>query len=565
MIPDNPHDIGLPHNTWRPGQRKNAQWCLDVDGVGIMEMPVGSGKTALSAACAYDHRVTALCRTKNLQVENYGALYGFNVLHGKNSYKCVHPDAQPGATCADCLHVERGEGGRGMHSCEYSGSCEYLVQKATVLGSRKASLNYAYWLSSFGVRQRPTEYLFLDECHQLPDLVLDWAGCTVNNTERSKWNLPYFPLAASKAVSSKQSLVHVEDTSTDKVVDWLAESANILESTLSQLTPVDRYGRQLPMSTEQRKRANECEHLLRKLRTVLEGLELVQDDWFVQSGPLALTWGTKRLPGLLVKPLTARYHYSRFFPTGNGSEMNKLHPRCVLMSATVGDFDTFAQELGIQQFESRRVPSQWAPERRPVYILDVPKLNYKSKPSDYDVQARAIADAILTVPSDWCGIIHVTRKSECHRLTNRLAVCGLQNRVWTPKQGSTVWMARQWAQRKRKVRGSLMVSHAFWEGMDGLDERICVVAKCPWPYLGDPYEKARQWRSHSMYNLRTAQALQQGLGRTRRGRECDYDTPSERRGLCLIADGSWRKLAGYGKGKQYLSSDFLEAIREWQK
>jgi len=278
---------------------------------------------------------------------------------------------------------------------------------------------------------------------------------------------------------------------------------------------------------------------------------------------LALTWGTKRLPGLLVKPLTARYHYSRFFPTGNGSEMNKLHPRCVLMSATVGDFDTFAAELGIQQFESRRVPSQWTPAQRPVYILDVPKLNYKSPPEHYDMQAKAIADAILTVPSDWCGIIHVTRKAECWKLVNRLADCGLQGRVWTPKQGSTTWMAKQWETRKRKVRGSLMVSHAFHEGFDGTQERICVTAKVPYPNIGNPYEKARQRHSGSFYYLRTAWALQQQMGRTRRGREQDYDTPDERRGLCLVADASWRKLAGYGKGKQYLSSDFLESVQQW--
>jgi len=380
-----------------------------------------------------------------------------------------------------------------------------------------------------------------------------------------KWGLPLFPLASSRTTSSSRSLVQVEDMSTDKVLDWLTDSIGILESTLPQLEPRDRWDRPMPMSSEQRKQANECEQLLRKLRTTLEGLDLVEEDWFVQSGPLALTWGQERRPGLLVKPLTARYHYGRFFPTGNDTEMDKNHPRCVLMSATIGDFDVFAQELGIQQFTGRRVPSQWAPERRPVYVLDVPKLNYKSPPEHYQQQAQAIAEAILTVPDDWCGVIHVTRKSECYKLTNRLADCGLQGRVWTPEQGSTTWMAKQWEERKARIPGSLMVSHAFHEGFDGVQEKICVTAKCPWPYLGDPYEQARQKRSSSMYYLRTAQALQQQMGRTRRGEEDDYDLPDEKRGLCLVADASWRKLAGYGRGRQYLSDGFLEAIREWPK
>jgi len=489
-----------------------------------------------------------------LQYENYGDIYGFNVLTGKASYNCIHPDADPGATCADCLHVERGEGGKGMHSCEYSAGCEYLVQKAMVLGSRRASLNYAYWLSSFGVRQRPTEYLFLDECHQLPDLVLEWAGCTVNETDRKKWSLPMFPLTASKGVSSKNALVQVKDTSLDKIQDWLAESIDILQDRLSQLEPTDRWGRLLPLENSERKAARDCEQLLRKLRSTLEGLELVQEDWYVQSGPLALSYRGGKMPGLLVKPLTARYHYKRFFPSGNGSELDEKHSRCVLMSATVGNFDTFAQELGIEQFSSKRVPSQWTPVQRPVYELDVPRMGYKSTLEDYEHQADAIAQAILTVPREWSGIIHVTRKREAPLLANRLADRGLQKRVWVPPEGSTNWMARAWARRKAQVPGSLAISWAMWEGVDGLDEKICVVAKCPFPFLGDPYEQARQRRSGRFYLQRTAWQLQQGLGRTRRGRPQDYDTPDKHAGLVAIADGNWTRV------KRYLSQDFLDSI-----
>ena len=565
VIPLNPRELSLPHDAWRQYQRETAEWCLDLQGVGILDASTGSGKTSYAGACAYAHKTIALCRTKNLQQENYGDTYGFQVLFGRGSYPCVHPDAQPGATCADCLHIERGEStGGGMSGCPHSGECVYLNQKHKVLNSNRASLNYAYWLSSVGVRQRDTEYLFLDECHQLSDLVLEWAGCSITNAERLKWGLPLFPLASSKTVSSSKSLVQIEDSSTDRILDWLSESIGILEGTLPELELTDKWGQPLPMNEEQRKLLNEGEQLLRKLRSTLEGLVVVEEDWFVQSGPLALTWGEERRPGMLVKPLTARYHYPRFFPSGSESEMDERHPRCVLMSATIGDFDTFAQELGIQAFEGRRVPSQWPAERRPIYILDVPKLNYKSALEDYDRQAQAIAQAILTVPKDWCGIIHVTRKKEATLLANRLARYGLQDRVWVPENGSTIWMAQQWERRKLRVAGSLMVSHAFHEGFDGLEERICVTAKVPFAFLGDPYEVARQRRSGSFYLQRAAWSLMQQLGRTRRGREVDYDVPGERRGLCLIADANWRKLSGLGKGKQYLSEDFVESVIEWK-
>jgi len=228
------------------------------------------------------------------------------------------------------------------------------------------------------------------------------------------------------------------------------------------------------------------------------------------------------------------------------------------MSATIGDFDVFAQELGIQSYTGRRVPSQWGPEQRPVYVLDVPRLGYKSQKEDYDRQADAIAQAILTVPSQWSGIIHVTRKREAPLLANRLSDRGLGKRVWVPPEGSTNWAARAWEKRKRQVPGSLMIAWQFHEGFDGLDERICVSAKCPFPSLGDPYEQARQKRSGKFYLQRTAWALQQMLGRTRRGRAQDYDTRDEQHSLVLIADMNYKRV------RKYLSEDFMESVREWK-
>ena len=81
----------------------------------------------------------------------------------------------------------------------------------------------------------------------------------------------------------------------------------------------------------------------------------------------------------------------------------------------------------------------------------------------------------------------------------------------------------------------------MWEGIDGLDEQICIAAKVPFGYLGDEYERERLYYSDSMYRQRTAWQLAQGLGRTRRGRKQDYDL-GEIRGLVCIADGAWSRV-----------------------
>jgi Rad3-related DNA helicase len=184
----------------------------------------------------------------------------------------------------------------------------------------------------------------------------------------------------------------------------------------------------------------------------------------------------------------------------------------------------------------------------------------KSKNKDYQRQADEIAGAILGCPDDWCGIVHVTRKAEAGLLADRLARRGLQDRVWVPptEQGGK-WLGTQdqvlaWEQRKAEVPNSIMVSWQFWQGFDGLSERICIVAKTPFPSLQSEYEKQRMQYSHRFYNQRTAWALIQALGRTRRGREQDYDTEEEMRGYVAIGDGNWTRV------KRYLSEDFLEAM-----
>ena len=116
---------------------------------------------------------------------------------------------------------------------------------------------------------------------------------------------------------------------------------------------------------------------------------------------------------------------------------------------------------------------------------------------------------------------------------------------------------RAWEVRKRDRRskkGAIAVSWAWTEGVDLFDERICITAKTPFPSLGDPYEKARFNFDTKFYLQRTAWALEQSQGRTRRGEKDHYDIGGIKRGLVAIADGNWTRV------KSYLSNSFMESI-----
>lgn len=524
-----PHDYGLPHDDWRRYQRDTAEWCLAQEGFGALEASTGSGKTAAAAAVSSQKSVIALCKTKNLQAENYGGIYGAEVLFGRGSYDCVHPDAEPGAHCDECLFLEEG-----MHRCPHANQCKYLLAKARAKASSFTSLNYAYFLTAKWPRENPPQVLFLDEAHNLSATVVDWVGCTVNEKQRVEWQLPRFPTLDG---SGGNLLLNTPDP-TNAAVGWLEAAQAELRTAYLTLK-----------HAEDRKRLVKCERLGYKVSNALDALRSKPSDWFIRAGNQALSFGREKRPGFVCKPLTARHHFPEYFCDGHAT---------VAMSATIGDPKTFARELGIEEYEFRVVPNQWPAESRQVQILDAPSMGRKATAADFEQQAGEIAKAILSCPRTWSGIILVTRKREAKLLADRLARRGLQDRVWVSPgwDGSFTPTDRQaaaWNERRRRVPGSLCVTWAMWEGWDGLEERILVVAKVAFPYLGSDYERERLRYDGKFFRLRTAWKVEQGLGRTRRGREQDYDL-GERRGLVCIADGSWTRV------KKYFSQSLREAI-----
>lgn len=500
---------GLPHIELRPHQGETIEQILDTTGSLTIEAATGSGKTALARAVSSRKSVIALCQTKNLQEANYGQLYGFTVLKGRANYRCIHPNARTGMTGEDCFYLEKS-----MRECPRHDSCPYLVWKARAKASPRVSLNYAYWLRAKWPKDSPPRVLFLDEAHNLPDIVLSWVGCLIYPRDRLDWELSQFPFI---------SKLDKGQDATDKAMAWLKESIQSLAQIHSTLK-------------ESSIRLRNCKRMEQKLSNVSEALEQSHEDWYIRSSPVGFT----------AKPLTARYHFSTLFLVSETT---------VEMSATIGDFKTYAQELGIGVCQTLRIPSQWLPETRLVHALDVPHMGQSAKESDFEYQADAIAQAVKSCPSDWSGFIHVTRVREAPLLAQRLARRGLQNRIWVPPVAiGTDLRIEKWEQFKRRNPGALAISWDLWEGIDALDEKICIAAKVPYFDISSEYETERLHYDGKMYKQRAAWKLEQGLGRTRRGRPEDYDLDGEVRGFVAIADGSWRGV------QKYLSESLREAI-----
>jgi len=513
------------------------RWGLGVasqGGVGIAEKPTGTGKSAVAAAVGSKYRTCVLVQKKALQ-DAYRELYGARLLKGKGNYPCVHPFRSSFEDMVDDCHI-------GNHrDCSFD--CLYDLAKDAVLRSMFSSVNYAYWLSSHSFREKLNPFLFMDEGHLLPDLTINHAGIKISEKERVRWGLPPFPLLKT---GKGRGVFIISQNPVEPALAWLESCLPPLYAKRAELKGKDREGLTTLDSGKVSTRfaLKVCTLRIRKIQAAIGALRYSSNDWYIRSGFM--------VKGFIAKPLTAKYHFNGYFIKNTQGG--------IIMSATIGDFGTLAGELGIMDYDTRRVPGMWPPESKPVYVLDVPKLNYQSSTADYDRQAKAIADAIKSCPNTWSGIIHVTRKLETKYLTQRLAKNGLADRVWPAPEMihgryiGTGERIKLWNERRARRPNSIVVAWDMGEGYDGLEEKITIAAKVPFPNLGDEFEKERMKYSGSMYLQRTAWALEQSLGRTRRGREEDYDVEGERRGLVAIADGNWVRV------RKYLSEDFKEAL-----
>jgi Rad3-related DNA helicase len=536
-----PSDYGLDHDEFRPGQESTIDKVLSMGGgqVAFLEAPTGSGKTAIARAAGATTSVTALCKTNALQEANYEINYGFDPLYGRGNYPC---SLDSSVSAGLCEYAEIG-----MHKCPSSDVCQYLVQKAEVKASMVRSLNYAYWMTARWPKQEMTDYLFLDEAHLLSEIVLDRVGCTITDADRKEWGLPNFPSIST--ASTGMMLTQVDPY--DEAICWLEKARSRMQDHWRVLSKKVKVSQ----DKDTKKKFQKCEQLGYKIKATLDGMQLSRGEWYIVSGPRAQVYGRQRRPAFIARPLTARHHFPAMF-LGDW--------KTVAMSATIGDFDTFAEELGINGYIGIRVENQWAPEQRPVYYHpDAPRIGRGSSDKDYDKQAQLIAGMLREVPSEWSGIIHTVSKAQTMAIANRLARNGLQNRIWPmPQKHNGKWLGTNeqlalWHQKKQSMKGAIMVAWSMWEGIDLLEEKVNIVAKTPFGFLGDPYEKARMRYSGKFYLQRTAWQLEQGLGRTRRGRPQDYDTENEKRGLVAILDGNFTRC------KKYMSAGLQEALVQW--
>lgn len=525
---DKPEDWGLNYPEFRYLQLETILALLHSPRpYSIIDAETGAGKSVYPKALAKRDRVMVLCNTLNLQFQYRDTLQA-DLLYGRGNYECVHEHSVTGQTASQCFYPED------MNKCPVSAQCEYLRARRRILVADFACLNYAMFnVSRSWIASRPPRFLFLDECHTLPDQVIDWATVVISNRDIANYQLPVPPAMALRDVG--QSFTVDEKAS---LLSWFDQAITKIEERHRLLLAHPESGTLLLADITATK------YLVEQLQTVRLMLPDLNEHWFVTSG---LAGGTNQMPGLTIKPYTARFHFKSLFDV--------KCDRVIMMSATVGDFKQFSAELGLRAAETQNieVDSVWLPAQRPIHV---PRL-VRPLSSNIDGETAAylksqIQKLVGDAPTSWSGLIHTVRKDSAYKILELFkSDRALSSRLFIPKS------VDDFNARLRRQPNAIGITHAFHAGVDLPDVNMLFVTKIPFGNLGDIYGAARCRYDNAGYRARAGRELQQMLGRTRRGRAEHYNRPgAPAEKLVVILDGN------YSMVKPYMSKTVQDSITQ---
>lgn len=525
----------LPHPLDRPGQPDALDWIMNLDKpFGILRAPTGFGKSPLAAATSIEFRTLALVLHKSLQSANYRDQYDFDILYGEANYPCVRKNNREKKRPSFLPHRKFT-----AYDCDnYKCDCPYQKQHKICLRSQRVSLNYAKFLASrsfstslferfyynegdneTGTRlsfderffidgkgyYEPT-YLFLDEAHNLPNIVTNFIGLTLN------WDNEFLKLWSKIKPEINERL------GKDKAMGLFMQCARaVKENEPEQSKDLEKWRKWKRMDT--------------KIQTTNNILRRSLKDWYYETNDKSL----------IIKPLTAKYHFKKLFGVAD---------KVILMSATIGP--SIAERLGLEddEWDYHEVPNPWPVPSRLVYDLGGPAINWKSSISDMQEQAYTIA-GILDIKKS--GVIHVTSKAQAWELVARVDIEKPMLNFHIPTVGmGTEEQYQEWLEVRKP--GTYCISWNFHEGVDLGGDDISIIAKVPWINFSSNYERAKMEYDQQWYLEQAAMKFEQACGRTRRGKREHY-LPGAKQ--VYIADSSWHRL------KTLLSDDFRKSIRRY--
>ena len=477
--------------TLRPQQVDAILECIEAfeDGVKVvfLSAPTGTGKTLIGEIVGrfFGHRAYT-CTTKSLQEQILRDFDYAKVLKGRANYPTRD---NPEVTCDSCTknYSEAacwtcgGSGKRHCAFCHPTESCPYAMAKLSAQYSFLAVLNTAYLIREFrsprsAFRKRPL--FILDEADALEEQLMGFIELEVGPRLRQKLGIGLPDLKGKE----------------ESWVAWIEDI--VLPAARLHFANISSTLFSMQADPKTMKEVERTKQLIEKLEWLLEPVEVDGEEvsnlahgWVMdvrdQGGRWRKGGGDENASATVVfKPIKVdRFAHEVLWSNG---------PRFLLMSATLISPAQMAEDLGLERDEWTvvEVESSFPVERRPIVVKSIASVVKKNEEQALPLLVEAVDEIMDHHPDDRI-LVHTVSYPLTNYLYNRLDD---RRRLHTYNHAGE--RERSLGRFLADDRG-VMLAPSFERGIDlhGDDCRVIVIAKVPYPYLGDAQINARLYRT----------------------------------------------------------------------
>lgn len=426
-------------------------------------------------------------------------------------------------TFSDCLI---GGTACGINRCQQRNTktCPYLTAKSKFDSSAVAVTNYPYLFTehAYARKLKPRNVLIADECHSVDRQITNFTEVTIDSVTLDAWapdcrDVPTMP-------------------EIEQFADWLRQNY-IVQCTVRTewiIANLNECGYRNPqLQAELIKLNNHIE----RTKAAIASMEKFPDDWVYwqepeQDGALKCT----------AKPINAASFTKELI-----EDMGNVR---VYMSAYPGPKDVFCRNLGLSKVAWLELDSPFPVQNRLVHLTTVGSLNRRT----IDATMPRLLDmcaTILEAHPDEKGIIHSHTYALGQKIHDYFATTPLAKRILFSSKASE--RTAIFNRHKTSTEPTVIISPSMTEGFSFDDDlaRFQIIAKVPYPYLGDRQVAARMEQDPEWYTLQTIQTLIQAVGRIVRSND-DY-------GSTYILDSDFYRL--YRENSKFFPRWWTEALQ----
>ena len=465
----------------------------------VISAPTGVGKSFCGATCAFwgasedlakekgDSGAYYLVCQKMLQDQLQNDIPRYIVPNASRQCRSIK-------TAAEYLCPEHGNCAIGLNSkikcnCVMSGVCPYLLERAAWGNAVLAITNYPYLFTEHRMvgKLPPRKVLILDEAHALEKQILRFIEVSISQESLNKW------APALRNVPQFTDVLDFADYMTDTYLPVIENKIADLET---WECPDD--------SPESRKTAQEKLELTTHHDHVKQSADIIKsdpDNWVFSQGP-----NQKEEIEAVAKPLNAAPFSQKLL-----LEMGSVR---IYMSAYPGSKRVFCRSLGLDTDSVAwiNLSSTFPVGNRHIYITPTGSMSRQNRPNSMS-SFLYFTQEILDCHADTKGIIHCHSYELGQDIYNALLPTPHGKRLIFPKSAEARDSAFQ--THKDSKEPTIIISPSMTEGFDFVEDlaRWQIIAKVPYPYLGDSQVAAKKEMDADWYILEAVKTIVQACGR----------------------------------------------------